>query len=119
MRIWTPFLLAFGLLSRGEAAPPKAELPAGTASPVPQDPTIRAVVVARSDVVVDSEADGGPRSFTLRPGGTITLVARERLRFSVDDADLVEVSLNGRDVTEGVPGSPYTYTFSAGDGSGG
>src|SRR5262245_14145770 len=109
-------LLAFGLLSRGEAAPPQAEIPAGTTSPVPDDPTIRAVLVARSDVNIESEADGVSRTYTLRPSETITLVARERLRFSVPDAGLVEVSLNGRDVTEGVPGSPYTYSFEAGDG---
>ena len=27
-----------------------------------------------------------------------------------------EVSVNGTDVTEGEPGSPYTYRYSAGDG---
>jgi cytoskeleton protein RodZ len=109
-------LLAFGLLSRGAAAPPKGVIPSGTASPVPNDPTIRAVVVARSDVDVEAEEDGAPTSYRLRPGETITLVALERLEFTVADASLVEVSVNGTDVTKGDPGSPVTYRYSAGDG---
>jgi cytoskeleton protein RodZ len=111
-------LVAFGLLSRGEAAPPKAEIPAGTLSPAPNDPTIRVVVVARSDVVVESVADGAPGSYTLRPGETITLEALESLEVTVADAGLAEVSLNGTDVTKGDPGSPYTYRFKLGDGGG-
>src|SRR5918994_471187 len=43
-------LVALGFLSRGEAAPPTAEIPAGTPSPIPTDPTIRVVIVAHSDV---------------------------------------------------------------------
>jgi cytoskeletal protein RodZ len=111
-------LLALGVLSRGEAAPPTAAIPASTASPVPTDPTIRVVVVARGDVTVNSEADGVEAAQVLRPGETITLVALERLLISVEDADLVEVSLNGKDVTEGFPGSPHTYRFTAGDDGG-
>ncbi|HEX4942188.1 MAG TPA: helix-turn-helix domain-containing protein [Actinomycetota bacterium] len=111
-------LLALGVLSRGEAAPPAGTIPAGTASPVPTDPTIRVVVVARSDVTVGSEADGKRDSQVLRPGETITLVALERLDVSVTDAGLVEVSLNGKAVTEGVAGLPHTYRFEAG-GDGG
>ncbi len=113
-------LLAFGLLSRGTAAPAPAEIPAATASPVPGDPTIRAVLVATGDVVVESEADGTHRSVTLRPGETVTLVALERMELTVDDAGLVDVSLNGRDVTTGIPGSSYRYSFSLGadDGRG-
>ena len=111
-------LLALGVLSRGEAAPPTATIPASTASPVPTDPTIRVVVVARGDVTVNSEADGVEAAQVLRPGETITLVALERLLISVDDAGLVEVSLNGKDATEGVPGSPHTYRFTAGDDGG-
>jgi cytoskeleton protein RodZ len=109
-------LLAFGLLSRGESAPPAALIPADTSSPVPDDPTIRVVVVARSDVAVESDADGAKASYALRPGETITLVALERLTFTVADAGLVEVSLNGTPATEGVSGSPYTYRFRLGDG---
>jgi cytoskeleton protein RodZ len=109
-------LLAFGLLSRGESAPPKALIPADTSSPVPNDPTIRVVVVARSDVAVRSNADGAKASYALRPGETITLVALERLKFTVSDAGLVEVSLNGTPATEGVSGSPHTYRFRLGDG---
>jgi hypothetical protein len=112
-------LLALGVLSRGEAAPPTATIPASTASPVPTDPTIRVVVVARGDVTVNSEADGVQAAQVLRPGETITLVALERLLISVEDAGLVEVSLNGKDVTEGFPGSPHTYRFTAGDDDGG
>jgi cytoskeleton protein RodZ len=112
-------LVAFGLLSRGAAAPEKAEIPARTASPVPDDPTIRVVVVARSDVGLESVADGASRSYTLRPGETITLVALERLALTVADAGLVHVSLSGKDVTEGDPGSPWTYHFRLGDGGGG
>jgi cytoskeletal protein RodZ len=108
-------LLAFGFLSRGESAPPKAEIPASTSSPVPNDPTLSVVVVARSDVGLESEADGAPTSYTLRPGETITLVALESLEFTVADAGLVEVSLNGEDVTEGIPGMPHTYRFTLGD----
>ena len=111
-------LLALGFLSRGEAAPPTAEIPAGTASPAPTDPTIRVVIVARSDVAVDSEADGVRATQNLRPGETITLVALERLVVTVEDAGLVEVSLNGTDATEGVSGSPYTYRFGFGDEGG-
>jgi cytoskeleton protein RodZ len=111
-------LLAFGLLSRGAAAPPKAVIPSGTASPVPNDPTIRAVVVARSDVAVEAEEDGAPTSYQLRPGETITLVALETLELTVADAGLVEVSVNGTDVTKGIPGSPVTYRYSAGDDGG-
>ncbi|MDQ4108001.1 MAG: helix-turn-helix domain-containing protein [Actinomycetota bacterium] len=109
-------LLAFGLLSRGEAAPPTAEIPADTLSPAPTDPTIRVVVVARSDVGLESVADGAPESFTLRPGETITLVALESLEFTAADAGLVKVSLNGTDVTKGISGSPVTYRFHLGDG---
>lgn len=111
-------LLAFGLLSRGEAAPPTAEIPAGTLSPVPNDPTIRVVVVARAEVGLESQADGARASYTLRPGETITLEALERLVFTVTDAGLVEVSLNGTDRTAGIPGMPKTYRFAAGDGGG-
>ena len=111
-------LLAFGLLSRGEAAPPKAEIPADTLSPVPNDPSIRVVMVARSDVELASVADGAPDSFTMRPGETITLVALESLDVTVADAGLVDVSLNGTDVTEGIPGMPHTYRFTLGDGGG-
>jgi cytoskeletal protein RodZ len=111
-------LLAFGLLSRGAAAPPKAVIPSGTSSPVPNDPTIRAVVVARSDVAVEAEEDGAPTSYRLRLGETITLVALENLEFTVADAGLVEVSVNGTDVTKGIPGSPVTYRYSAGDDGG-
>jgi len=109
-------LLAFGLLSRGESAPPKALIPADISSPVPNDPTIRVVVVARSDVAIGSDADGAKASYSLRPGETLTLVALERLTFTVSDAGLVEVSLNGTPATEGVPGSPHTYRFRLGDG---
>lgn len=111
-------LLALGLLSRGEAAPPTAEIPLGTSSPVPTDPTISVVVVARSDVGVESEADGVQASHSLRPGETITLVALERLVVTVEDAGLAEVSLNGKDATEGLPGSPYTYRFTLDDDGG-
>jgi hypothetical protein len=109
-------LLAFGLLSRGAAAPPKAEIPAETSSPVPEDPTIRVVIAARGDVTVVTEADGVAESYAMRPGETITLQALERLRVTVADAGLVDVSQSGTDVTAGVHGLPYTYTFVAGDG---
>jgi cytoskeletal protein RodZ len=109
-------LLALGVLSQGEAAPPTATIPAETASPVPTDPTIRVVVVARGDVTVESEADGLQATQVLRPGETITLMAVERLVVSVDDAGLAEVSVAGRDATEGVAGLPHTYRFTAGDG---
>jgi cytoskeleton protein RodZ len=111
-------LVAFGLLSRGAAAPPPAEIPAITGSPVPDDPTIRAVLVARGEVSVRSEADGVMTSYALRPGETVTLVALKRLEFRVEDTGLVEVSLNGKDVTEGSEGSPRTYEFSLGDDGG-
>jgi cytoskeleton protein RodZ len=111
-------LLAFGLLSRGAAAPPAAVIPSGTSSPIPTDPTIKAVLVARSDVAVESEEDGAPASYSLRPGETLTLVALQSLEFTVADAGLVEVSLNGSDVTGGIPGSPKTYRFKSGDDGG-
>jgi cytoskeleton protein RodZ len=111
-------LLAFGLLSRGAAAPPMAVIPSGTSSPIPNDPTIRAVLVARGDVAVESEEDGAPNSYSLRPGETISLVAMESLKFTVADAGLVEVSVNGADVTEGISGSPRTYRYTSGDQGG-
>ena len=111
-------LVAVGALSRGEAAPPVATIPAVTSSPVPTDPTIRVVVVARGDVTVESEADGVQDSHVLRPGETITLVAVESLAVHVDDAGLIEVSLNGKVVTEGVSGISHTYRFTAGDDGG-
>jgi len=111
-------MLALGFLSRGEAAPPAGVIPADTPSPIPADPTIRVVVVARSDVEVESEADGVRSSRVLRPGETITLVALERLDLTVADAGLVKVSLAGKDATEGLPGSPYTYHFAMGDDGG-
>jgi helix-turn-helix protein len=113
-------LLAFGLLSRGAAAPPPAEIPAATASPVPSDPTIRAVLVSQGDVIVEAAADGVASSYTLRPGETVTLSAFGSLRFTVEDAGLVDVSLAGKEVTEGARGSPHTYSFTLGanDGSG-
>jgi cytoskeleton protein RodZ len=111
-------LLALGVLSRGEAAPPTATIPVETASPIPTDPTIRVVVVARSDITVESEADGTRDTKVLRPGETITLVAFERLLVTVDDAGLAEVSLAGKDVTEGVAGTSHTYRFTAGDDGG-
>ena len=74
--------------------------------------------MARSDVAIESVADGATATYALRPGETLTLLALERLKFSVDDAGLVEVSLNGTPATEGVSGSPYTYRFTSGDGGG-
>jgi hypothetical protein len=111
-------LLAFGLLSRGSAAPPAAEIPDTTASPIPDDPTIRAVLVSRGDVSIEAEADGVTSTYEIRPGETITLVALERLELRVDDAGLVEVSVNGTDETKGVRGSPATYLFALGDDGG-
>lgn len=111
-------MLAFGLLARGEAAPPAAVIPSGTSSPIPTDPTINAVLVARGDVMVESQEDGAPVTYALRPGETLTLVALEHLQFTVADAGLVEVSLNGADVTEGTAGSPHTYRFTLGDDGG-
>jgi hypothetical protein len=46
------------------------------------------------------------------------LVAVEDLVLTVDDAGLAEVSLNGKDATEGSPGSPHTYRFTLGDDGG-
>jgi cytoskeleton protein RodZ len=111
-------LLALGLLSRGEAAPPTAVLPTTTSSPIPDDPTIRAVLAARGDVEVEAEADGVTSTYALRPGETITLVALERLVFRVGDGGLVDVSVNGKDETEGGRGSPHTYRFTLGDDGG-
>ena len=65
---------------------------------------------------MESEADGVQATQVLRPGETITLMALERLGSPVDDAGLVEVSVNGTDATEGVAGLPHTYRFTAGDG---
>lgn len=110
--------LALGFLSRGEAAPPAGVIPAETPSPLPTDPGIRVVVVARGDVEVAYEADGVPASRTLRPGETITLVALERLDLTVEDAGLVKVSVSGKDATEGLSGSPHTYRWTLGDGGG-
>jgi cytoskeleton protein RodZ len=112
-------LVAFGLLSRGAAAPPAAVIPAQTASPVPEEPAIRVVLVAKGAVSIEALADGTPASYRLRPDETVTLVALERLKLTVSDAGLVDVSLNGRDVTIGVPGQPHQYSFQLGDEGGG
>jgi cytoskeleton protein RodZ len=112
-------LLAFGLVSRGAAAPPPAVIPAQTASPVPEEPAIRVVLVATGEVTISAVADGTPASYSLRPDETVSLVALERLRFTVSDAGLVDVSLNGRDETIGVSGQPHQYSFQLGDTGGG
>jgi cytoskeleton protein RodZ len=108
-------MLAFGLLSRGAAAPPPAVLPTVTASPVPPEPTIRVVLVGRADVRVDAVADGRTTSRTIQAGETIAITAFERLRLTVEDAGRVDVSLNGTDVTAGLSGAPHTYRFALGD----
>jgi transcriptional regulator with XRE-family HTH domain len=108
-------MLAFGLLSRGTAAPPPAQLPLQTASPVPPEPTIRAVLVGKAEVRIAASADARRIVRTLRPGETLMLDAYERLEITVADAGRVDVSLGGRDVTEGVAGSPHTYVFAIGD----
>jgi transcriptional regulator with XRE-family HTH domain len=108
-------MLAFGLLSRGAAAPPPADLPARTASPVPPDPTIRAVLNGLAEVRITAQADAERIVHVLRPGETLTLEAYERLELTVEDAGRVEVSLGGRDVTEGTQGLPHTYVFTIGD----
>jgi cytoskeletal protein RodZ len=112
-------LLAFGLLSRGAAAPPPAEIPAATGSPVPEEPTVEAILVANGEVEVRANEDGERSRVTLRPGEVVYLQGLEWLRFTVADAGLVDVSLNGRDVTDGKPGSPHTYTFAFGADVGG
>jgi hypothetical protein len=111
--------LAFGLLTRGAAAPTPAVLPTSTASPVPPDPRIRAVLVGHGDVGVRAVVDGVVRSFSLRPDETISVEAFATLRLTVDDAGLVDVSVGGREETAGRPGSPHTYTFSLGADAGG
>jgi cytoskeleton protein RodZ len=112
-------MLAFGLLSRGTAAPPPAELPLETASPVPPQPTIRAVLAGRAEVRISALVDDVRRiTHTLRPGEALTIEAYERLELTVADAGRVDVSLGGRDVTEGRAGSPHTYVFTLGDGGG-
>jgi cytoskeleton protein RodZ len=111
-------LLAFGLLTRGAAAPPTAEVPTDTVSPVPPDPEIRAVLVASEEVRVRTVVDGREERFTLRPEETISIVAFERLRITVGDAGLVEVSVGGRVETAGTAGSPHTYSFTLGDAGG-
>ena len=112
-------LIAFGMLARGVAAPPVADIPTATSSPVPPDPTIRAVLVGRGDVGIRVVVDGAVRSFTIRPGETISIEAFETLRITVEDAGLVGVSVGGREETAGTPGRPHTYTFSLGDDAGG
>jgi hypothetical protein len=108
-------LLAVGVLSRGTAAPPPADIPTGTASPVPTEPTIRAVLAGRAEVRIRAQADARRIVHTLRPGETLAIDAFERLELWVADAGRVDVSLGGTDVTEGVPGSPHTYLFTIGD----
>jgi Helix-turn-helix domain len=111
-------LMAFGLLTRGAAAPPPADVPTGTVSPAPPDPAIRAVLVARGEVDVRAVVDGRGDRFTLRPEETVSIVAFEHLRITVTDAGLVEVSVGGRSQTAGTPGSPHTYSFALGDTGG-
>ena len=112
-------LLAFGLLTRGAAAPPAADVPTDTVSPAPPDPAIRAVLVAHGEVGVRAVVDGRVERFTLRPDETMSLEAFEDLELTVEDAGLVDVSVAGRVETAGAPGSPHTYRFRLGDGGGG
>ena len=112
-------LIGFGLLSRDAAVPAPATLPTATISPVPSDPAMHAVLVARGDVDVRSVVDGREVTYHLRPGETISIDAFERMRLTVSDAGLVRVSLAGQDVTLSDAGSPHTYTFSLGDAGGG
>ena len=53
---------------------------------------------------------------TVAAEATLEKVEGRRLTFTVSDAGLVEVSLNGSPATEGVSGSPHTYRFRLGDG---
>ena len=98
-------VLAFGLLSRGSAAPPAAQAGAA-ASPIPADPTMSTVLVARGDHDDRAEEDGVTSTYRIRPGRRRARRALERLEFRVGDAELVEVSVNGRDRTKGVRGAP-------------
>lgn len=111
-------LLAFGVLSRGTAAPQPADVPVQTASPVPPEPTIRVVLVGRGEVRISARADAREISHLLQPGETRTIEAFEVLELTVADAGLVDVSLNGKDVTKGVAGAAVTYRYTLGDGGG-
>ena len=111
-------LLAFGLLTRGAAAPPTADVPTDTVSPAPPDPAIRTVLVARDEVDVRTIVDGREERFTLRPEETVSIEAFEQLELTVEDAGLVDVSVGGRPETAGTPGLPHTYRFTIGDAGG-
>lgn len=111
-------LVAFGLLTRGAAAPPTADVPTDTVSPAPPDPAIRAVLVARGEVGVRAVVDGRVERLALRPEETVSIEAFEELELTVEDAGLVDVSVGGRVQTAGTPGSPHTYRFTLGDAGG-
>lgn len=111
-------LVAVGLVSRGTAAPPPADLPLQTASPMPPEPTIRAVLVGRGEVRITAVADAREISRLLRPEETLTIEAYEVLELRVADAGLVDVSVNGKDVTKGAEGAPTTYRYTLGDAGG-
>ena len=87
-------LLAFGLLSRGSAAPAAGSM-TGVADPGRPDDARRAG--ARGDV--DDRGRGGRGDLHVQDpaGETVALDALERLEFRVGDAGLVEVSVNGKD----------------------
>lgn len=111
-------LVAFGLLTRGAAAPPTADVPTDTVSPAPPDPAIRAVLVAHGEVGVRAVVDGRVERLALRPEETVSIEAFEELELTVEDAGLVDVSVGGRVQTAGTPGSPHTYRFTLGDAGG-
>ena len=109
-------LLAFGLLSRGSAAPPAANpRHHRVADPGRPDDARRAGRPRRHD---DRGRGGRGDLHVQDPAGeTVALDALERLEFRVGDAGLVEVSVNGKDRT-GLRGAPAKYLFTLGDAGG-
>ncbi len=112
-------LIGFGLVSR-DGAPPAGAIttpsfvPAsGAASPAAG---VAVVVTALGPVQVTAVIDGTPQeTTTLRPGGSVSLIATEQLQVSVDDGGAVRLVVDGHDAgTPGRSGKPWSQTFTAG-----
>ncbi|MEW6059734.1 MAG: helix-turn-helix domain-containing protein [Actinomycetota bacterium] len=124
-RLWimsaaTVLLLAgaFGVLSTREAAPPPAELPTQAPLIAPASREIVVAVLAKDDVEVTIQIDGGgPETFALRPGESRSFSAATSLTVRLDHGESARVTVGGRDL--GFPGNPThpwkkTFSFDTG-----
>jgi hypothetical protein len=117
-------LIAVGVVSRsGAPAPATIDSPTGAAAFVPVSPTpsgtIDVRITATGPVEVSATVDGTAQDpTTLRPGETVALIASQELQVSATDGGAIELTVDGKDRgTPGVPGAPWSRTFTMGQGS--